>query len=678
MQQNPLKFRQIHLDFHTSPLIPSVGQAFDAKKYVRILKNAAVNSVTTFAKDHHGYSFHPTKIGEIHPNLKGFNLLRAQFDACKEAGINVPIYISAGWDERIAHKHPQWLSIMTNGQIRTAWESGYKQDASWLSLDFGTPYLDYLCNQIEEVVDLFPDADGIFIDICHQHPSLNPFVTKRMEQQGFDWQNHDDQIAFANIIKKELFEKTTEACRKNKSHMPVFHNFGTIVIGDHLPMQYNSHLELESLPTGGWGYEHFPISARYVDCLDVEFLGMTGKFHLSWGEFGTYKLPEALRYECAHMIAHGSKCSIGDHLPANGKIDETTYHIIGQAYREIEQKEQWCENTKNIADIGYIAFDAINAPDRSAYDGRTNKSDLGAVRLLLEEKFLFDVLDTKSDFSKYKLLIIADDSHIDEKLQQKLQFYVDQGGKLLLTGCSGLNDKATKSLFDLGAEVQGYSPFASDYALIDLPLMDEFLHMPQYYYFRSVRLKATFGKSLGKIYDVFFDRSPKHFSGHTHTPYHPEATDFDFAVQKDNITYVSHKIFTIYADKGYQYHRIFFSNLIRNILPDITLKTNMPVAARATFRKSLNLGSYILHLLYAAPSVRGAFLWEGEMKNVEVIQELPFLHETEVSLRLSAMDKIPQKVILQPAGKELKFHIKEERLCFTIPKFQCHQMVEMR
>ena len=41
----------------------------------------------------------------------------------------------------------------------------------------------------------------------------------------------------------------------------------------------NTHLELESLPTGGWGYDHFPLSARYVQGLGMEFLGMTGKFH---------------------------------------------------------------------------------------------------------------------------------------------------------------------------------------------------------------------------------------------------------------------------------------------------------------------------------------------------------------------------------------------------------------
>ena len=37
-----------------------------------------------------------------------------------------------------------------------------------------------------------------------------------------------------------------------------------------------SHLELESLPSGGWGYDHFPATSRYARNLGKEMIGMTG------------------------------------------------------------------------------------------------------------------------------------------------------------------------------------------------------------------------------------------------------------------------------------------------------------------------------------------------------------------------------------------------------------------
>ena len=88
--------------------------------------------------------------------------------------------------------------------------------------------------------------------------------------------------------------------------MPLFFNFGHVRRGRRDILKYFSHLEIESLPTSFWGYEHFPVSARYVETLGIEFLGMTGKFHHIWGEVGGYKKPEALLYECGAMLAQGA------------------------------------------------------------------------------------------------------------------------------------------------------------------------------------------------------------------------------------------------------------------------------------------------------------------------------------------------------------------------------------
>ena len=62
-----LAFRQVHLDFHTSGDIPDVGADFDPQEFVATLQRARVNSVTCFAKCHHGYSYYPTDVGVPHP-----------------------------------------------------------------------------------------------------------------------------------------------------------------------------------------------------------------------------------------------------------------------------------------------------------------------------------------------------------------------------------------------------------------------------------------------------------------------------------------------------------------------------------------------------------------------------------------------------------------------------------
>src|SRR5262245_47298134 len=105
-----LRFRQIHLDFHTGPAINDVGRDFDAKAFAARMKEAHVNSVTVFAKCHHGHLYYNTKHPARHPGLKrGLDLLGEQVEALHSAGIRAPIYISVQCDEYAGEIHPEWL-----------------------------------------------------------------------------------------------------------------------------------------------------------------------------------------------------------------------------------------------------------------------------------------------------------------------------------------------------------------------------------------------------------------------------------------------------------------------------------------------------------------------------------------------------------------------------------------
>ena len=72
------------------------------------LQAAHVNSITVFAKCHHGWSYYPTTIGAPHPHLARPDLMGDMVRALKAADIEAPIYISVMWDERNARIHPEW------------------------------------------------------------------------------------------------------------------------------------------------------------------------------------------------------------------------------------------------------------------------------------------------------------------------------------------------------------------------------------------------------------------------------------------------------------------------------------------------------------------------------------------------------------------------------------------
>ena len=108
--------RQVHLDFHTSGQIEGIGSRFDKEQFKRCLKKGHVNSITLFAKCHHGWAYFPSEENEMHPWLD-FDLLGAQMEACREIGVKTPVYISGG----ITASIPITVGITASTARTSAW-----------------------------------------------------------------------------------------------------------------------------------------------------------------------------------------------------------------------------------------------------------------------------------------------------------------------------------------------------------------------------------------------------------------------------------------------------------------------------------------------------------------------------------------------------------------------------
>ena len=668
-----MNFRQVHLDFHTSPFIADIGTQFDKKEWQETLQNAYVNSITCFSCCHHGWSYHETNVGKRHPHLN-FNLLRAQMDACHEIGIKVPIYRTGGVNNVASEEHPEWREISRDGQY-AGWPTN-PLTPGFHKMCFNTPYLDYLCDLLREAATMFPDADGFFIDIINQGQCCCPKCMRDMLKNGFDPANESDRKTFAHQVLMNYYRRTVEAVRCLNPAMPVFHNSGNVVKGDREILPYFSHLELESLPTGGWGYDHYPMSAAYSRKLDMEFLGMTGKFHTTWGEFGGFKHANALRYECAAMLAQGSKCSIGDQLHPCGKLDKSTYAIIGKAYQEVAAKESWCDHAESKARIAILGEEAITRC-KGKYPG-----DIGASRLLLEIHQPFDYVDTEMSFDPYKILILPDTVRPDEALTARLNEFLRRGGKLVLSAASGMKPDADEFRFDIGADSGDLSPFSPDYILPEPAFSPEDMETPAVMYASSRRIHVRQGsRSLGKVYDPYFNRTYQHFCSHQHTPYQMESSGFDAGSMTSNILYFAHPVFSLYCKYGTVILKKFVEKALRAFAGnDWQIETDMPSQGRITVMEQPEQNRMIVHLLYVNTILRGDDCsvpgGNGSSSTLmEVIEELnpsPVIH-------LSLAESRPVKSLKRvPEGNDIAFTQENGRLRLTADPFTCHQMLEIQ
>jgi len=663
-----LRFRQVHLDFHTHGDIPGIGEKFSKRQFQEALKVGRIDSITVFSKCHHGYSYHPTKVGKKHPHLK-FDLLARQIDACREIGVRCPIYLSAGVDELMAMEHPEWVVKRRDGCTYDPLEAGW-----FKVLRFNSPYLDHLCAQIEEVVKRWPDNDGIFLDIVGLREDYSEGALREMLSLGLDPAKADDMRDYAQRVLLRYYQRTTAAAQSARKDTPVFHNGGHVPVGATKFNSFNSHFELESLPTGGWGYDHFAFSARYAATQPRDFLGMTGKFHTTWGEFGGFKRPAALRYECGAMLAYGAKCSIGDQLHPDGEMNLDTCRLIGAAYAEVEAREPWADNVRPVARVGLVSAEQNQQVARG--HGAVSPADEGAARMLLELHLPFLVLDDHAKWDRFDLIVLPDTLVLTPATLAKAKKFLAAGGRLLAAGSALLNADRTAFAIDPGARLLGRSAGNPDYLLATALTPAVPVRSPIVIHGGAYEVKPAAGtRILAGRRASYFNRTWDHFCSHQHAPDAPGPVSPAATLTKA-VAWFAHDIFTRYRQYGQPLYRDFVAAAIDHLLagkrPAVT---SLPADGRFNLLEQPREKRYIAHLLYAPKSVRGANLTKGwENRSLEIIEDLIPLRDVSVSARLSHKVKSARLV---PEDKPLAFTQADGVVTFTVPEFTAHAMIEL-
>ena len=324
--------------------------------------------------------YYPTKVGKVHPGLKR-DLLGEMLQALHAQGIQAPIYFPIGWEE-VAAENMNWLEVNAQGVLGGK-DPFCAEVNRWRDLCLNKQaYMEYIYKQVDEIISLYP-VDGFWFDIISQHGCVCDDCQKSMKALGLSPQN-PDHVAQHDMLVVTRFMKTLYTYVKERCpEALVFFN------GDLAPdngydvgiclnerVKYLTHIEIESLPSETWGYNHFPLYVNYHNRKDAEIIGMNGKFHNVWGDFGSLRNLEALEYECFRMIMNGSKICIGDQMHPRGALDRGVYERIGQVYAQIEEREPWCIGSKKQADIGIMMVNSTTKKDFTANEG--------ALRMMLE------------------------------------------------------------------------------------------------------------------------------------------------------------------------------------------------------------------------------------------------------------------------------------------------------
>lgn len=655
MNNYKIPIMQTHLDFHTSPDIPGVGSKFSKENFQAALKVGNLESITVFAKCHHSMCYYPTEVGTMHPGLN-FDLLGAMVDAAHEIGARAPIYITAGWSDEDAKNHPEWRAVSKDGKYvttgsfdETAAPEDPKKHCAWqmLCLNDGA-YAQHIYDITEEICKRY-SVDGLFYDICliGGGACYCESCKNGMREMGLNPDDEADAKKYYVMKRQAFMQKCADIMRKYHPNATIFFNSGGADIKKTDFHAYQTHYEMEDLPTAWGGYDKLPLRAKFFVNTGKKTIGMTGKFHLDWGEFGGFKSKEALKFEVASMALYGAGASVGDHMHPDGEMELQTYENIGYAYRYLEQIAPFCYGGESTADLGI-------------YLSKSNSTNEGISNILLENQIDYNVV-ANNDFAKYDTVIIPDGVILDEEGLAALEAYLKNSGKLVLMGDALVKDG--KFQIDIGLQYEGDAEYDCDY-LVPLKKYENLPNAPLLSNIPGHRTAVVDAEVFAEFITPYFSRTYAHFCGHKNTPHDKNSKHYPAIAKKGNVVYLSHSLPKQYFQYGSIYHRNYFMLALNLVYGGGCLQVQgLGSQGRCTMIHQPKEHRYCINAVYASPVRRG---------KAEIIEDIMPLYQVKFAVKV---EEAVKKVYLPLTGEELKFTVKDGEVTFTVPEMCCHTTV---
>jgi len=428
-------------DFHTMPAIPDVGHGFDVERFTDRIAACGVDYIVFPARCNLGMAYYDTKVGIRHPSLE-YDLFGKLADACQKRGIALSAYVNVGLSHEEALRHRDWATLWPEGHT-------YKPDRLdhfFRTMCYNTPYGDHLLAMIREVASGYPIV-GFMLDCINLYPCVGVECVREMKEREVDWEDPVQLREFAHFSRLRMARRISDAVRAEIPDPLLY--FNGIPYEDQ--EETGTYLELECLPTGGWGYEAFPLASRYMRTLGKPLLNMTGRFHKSWGDFGGIRTEASLEYDCRNALATCMRPSIGGHMHPRGDINDAVFDLIEPIYARIRKLGPWTLGATPVTDVGLIHPAEYATGIHPEKERRASEIMQGATRMLCELNVQFDVLSFNRSWKGYKLLVLPDELALDEAAAAKIRAHLDEGGAILSSGWAGLDPDRNDSYFPIGA-----------------------------------------------------------------------------------------------------------------------------------------------------------------------------------------------------------------------------------
>ncbi|WP_281882657.1 alpha-amylase family protein [Agromyces rhizosphaerae] len=574
--QSPRPRRKIHLDFHNTPHVGEVGAGFEPEEFARRLTDAGVDSIVVFAKDMHGYFYYPSQHGPVHPGLGSRDLLGEQVAACRSVGIAVYAYYCTTWDNFLAEHRPEWLCFTRE---RRTYLPGFDETPAWTALCLANDdFVQLMLDHTTEILERYR-PDGIWYDMPMTNLDGECFCARCLEAlraEGRDPLDIETQRDRAEMLLTRWLETSRRHIESIQPGCGVEQNNQTR-LGLGRRATWLENVEIEALPTGGWGYGYFPLSARLVRGVGLPHCGQTGRFHRAWADFGGLKSEAQLRLETAAIAALGAEVAIGDQPGPSGRLDPAVYDTIGAAFGALADIDDVLAGAVGVAEAA-VLVEGLSLSDLARAEShggeRLPTSALGAAKLLTEAHVQFDVIEAGTvPFERYPLLVVAEGATLSDATIAAVSRYLDGGGRVLHSMFPDEDASRYPWLVDLGLERAEPSPYEPAYVMFEGDEGERTTGFEFALYDGAARWHGAWNAEvIATLGEPAFQRAPDHYTSHAQSPV-ATRTGLPLAVHRDRVAAVAFPVATSYHRHGYHVYRRLFDVVLERLAPEPLLRT---------------------------------------------------------------------------------------------------------
>jgi hypothetical protein len=449
----------LHYDLHAGKHDTELGLQATPEQLIPMLRLTNPDFVQTDCKGHPGYTswFSQTPEASVPPGLTA-DALEGWRAATRQLEMPLHCHYSGIWDRAAGEKHPDWTQVDADGTHTGAPFGATKGAATPERVCPRSDYLDKLMiPQMLELIDRY-EVDGFWVDgdlWASQPCYCNRCRAAFTERTGIAEPPHGPEaphwtewITFALDSFYDYVNRYAAAVHAHKPGVLVCSNWLQTFRNPGAPVAATDWISGDN--TWVWGLDASRCEARFIATRGKPWDIMLWSFYSSHGMGDatspwTFKPVEMLQQEAAVTLALGGNVQIYENPGGvrSGQLIPWRMELLGEVAAFVKARRELCQETETVPQIAVLHSEHHVNQNRGAnlMWGVDVAPVQGAVFSLLEAAYNVDILDEWAllhRLGEFPVVVAPEQNDMSDEMVAALKAFVEDGGKLLLSGAGAL------------------------------------------------------------------------------------------------------------------------------------------------------------------------------------------------------------------------------------------------